>query len=756
MNFCRAMPVWLEGCEKELNSFCVFGARFKKAENAELAITACNMYQVFLNGEFIGCGPARAAHGYFRIDKFPLNKLKEENIIFIEVAGYNTLSYWQIDQPAFLQAEILSDGHPIIWSGKDFFVRRYIEREQKVSRFSYQRTASEVYTFLKNPICDYLNVDGFERAHIVAGGKTCERGVGYPLYNEVYPKKILETGRFFVEREEEEPNECFTNKRLKVYPPEEWVSYPAGFVSSLSYEKRCIGNVVRKNEYIVYDLMRVQTGFIKMSLKATEESDILIVFDEIDMNDKNNRPADIRFNRNSCANILEYRLKKAGVYEHMSFEPYSARFLKLLVRKGSITEISLSVVTYENPDTKRFSFRCSDSRLQTIVEAAENTFKQNSVDLLTDCPSRERAGWLCDSYFLARCEKMFTGDNRVEQNFLENYALAPKLPNLPDGVLPMCYPADFENGSYIPNWMFFYIIEIYDCFLRTNDTSLVEKSREKVYGALKFFEKYKNSEGLLENLEGWIFVEWSKANDDDFVCGINYPSNMMYAKALNAAGKLYGDEKFLAESEKIKEKIRSRSFNGEFFEDNSIRENEKLIRTGHMSETCQYYAFFTGIATPTLYPELFETLTNKFGACRDERKVYPNVYKSNAFIGNYLRLMMLAEYGKKELLSKECAEYFYDMARRTGTLWENDSPYGSLNHGFAAYACNLLIDYVSGFKGCFGNVLIFSEAGSDIDCEIIIPVGKTEMKFSRKDGKESLKIPEGYTVHRRNKCDGCL
>ena len=129
--------------------------------------------------------------------------------------------------------------------------------------------------------------------------------------------------------------------------------------------------------------------------------------------------------------------------------------------------------------------------------------------------------------------------------------------------------------------------------MRTNDTSLVEKSREKVYGALKFFEKYKNSEGLLENLEGWIFVEWSKANDDDFVCGINYPSNMMYAKALNAAGKLYGDEKFLAESEKIKEKIRSRSFNGEFFEDNSISGERKINPYGtherNLPVLCVFY-----------------------------------------------------------------------------------------------------------------------------------------------------------------------
>ena len=35
---------------------------------------------------------------------------------------------------------------------------------------------------------------------------------------------------------------------------------------------------------------------------------------------------------------------------------------------------------------------------------AIRTFAHNAVDLYSDCPSRERAGWLCDSYFSAKTE----------------------------------------------------------------------------------------------------------------------------------------------------------------------------------------------------------------------------------------------------------------------------------------------------------------------------------------------------------------
>ncbi|WP_289490291.1 hypothetical protein, partial [Klebsiella pneumoniae] len=49
--------------------------------------------------------------------------------------------------------------------------------------------------------------------------------------------------------------------------------------------------------------------------------------------------------------------------------------------------------------------------LQKIYDATVSTFRQNSTDIFMDCPSRERAGWLCDSFFTARVEKELTGES---------------------------------------------------------------------------------------------------------------------------------------------------------------------------------------------------------------------------------------------------------------------------------------------------------------------------------------------------------
>ncbi len=64
---------------------------------------------------------------------------------------------------------------------------------------------------------------------------------------------------------------------------------------------------------------------------------------------------------------------------------------------------------------------------------------------------------------------------------------------------------------------------------------------------------------------------------------------------------------------------------------------------------------------------------------------WKNVYPSNAFIGNYLRLELLYRYGEYEKLTENIKGYFSKMAEFTGTLWENDTPNASCNHGFASH-----------------------------------------------------------------------
>ena len=85
---------------------------------------------------------------------------------------------------------------------------------------------------------------------------------------------------------------------------------------------------------------------------------------------------------------------------------------------------------------------------------------------------------------------------------------------------------------------------------RSGDQEIVVDLEERIMGILNYFEPFENEEGLLEGLEGWVFVEWSRVND--WVQDVNYPSNMHYAAALETVARLYGRPELAEKAEKIR------------------------------------------------------------------------------------------------------------------------------------------------------------------------------------------------------------
>jgi alpha-L-rhamnosidase len=96
-------------------------------------------------------------------------------------------------------------------------------------------------------------------------------------------------------------------------------------------------------------------------------------------------------------------------------------------------------------------------------------------------------------------------------------------------------------------------------------------------------------------------------------------------------------------------------------------------------------AFFGGTATPETYPELWKKLIEEFTPDREEKGLYPEIDPSNAFIGLYVRLEALSQYGAYDVLMSNIEGFFAPMAKTTGTLWEDKYGAASCNHGFASH-----------------------------------------------------------------------
>ena len=170
--FVSAIPVWAENREKEKNLWLEFSTKISKSADIILALTGSCVYNVRINGNFIAFGPARCAHGFYRVDEINISEfLKQEtNEIKITVAGYNINSFYTLDQPSFLCAEIISGGKVVAATGKSgFFCREVNEHEQKVGKYSYQRTFVEIYDLNEHQKLEIKAVPTEEKNFIYRG-----------------------------------------------------------------------------------------------------------------------------------------------------------------------------------------------------------------------------------------------------------------------------------------------------------------------------------------------------------------------------------------------------------------------------------------------------------------------------------------------------------------------------------------------------------------------------------------------------------
>ena len=639
----------------------------KEADRLELY--GADIYTVTAGKKIISFGPERCAAGYARRRSV---KISGGEKIEVRVRAYGVTNYCVDFQKPYFAAEIYSGESLLLSADKLGFA--YIEKRRLTSmpRYSAQRAFTEGYDLgeterIKVPLYEVEPPVLLDGAH-----DPCK----YPAYTPEHLGREVFSGF-----DEIKPHRQSANR----------AEVPIGEFSVEEWIKKAV-----RLGYIQENL-RLRTekcGLLSFEISAETDGELVLFFEEICPDGK-------WIFRRAGNNDFVYIKYPAGKSNITVGEPFAVKEIRLVHADGA--RISPTLIGVENNKASCVGVQ-GDKRVERVFEAARNTFMQNATDIFMDCPGRERAGWLCDSYFTAIAERLFTGKNTIERAYLENYILA-KTPEVAEGMLPMCFPGEHVNGRYIPNWAMWFVIELWDRQKRCGDTELVRLAREKVYGIYNFFERFKNEYGLLENLESWVFIEWSICNDDDHVCGVNYPSNMLYAFMLDKIADLYEDEKLHVEAENIRKCIVKLAFDGKFFVDNAIRENGVLVNCAtHLSETCQYYALFMGLDCTEEFKEM---MIRDFGPLRTD--AYPEVGRSNMFIGNYLRFFWLLSLGERERTLHECLEYFDKMASSTGTLWEHDRATASCNHGFASVAAHIMLSALFGYETVKDGMPIFKK-----------------------------------------------
>ena len=110
----------------------------------------------------------------------------------------------------------------------------------------------------------------------------------------------------------------------------------------------------------------------------------------------------------------------------------------------------------------------------------------------------------------------------VEKCYLENYLLPDHFANMPDGMIPKVAirpPLRWAvtltgDCGFWSNWNNTF-------FAGSGGTTSLSRHSARGCSGCDYFKPFQNGDELLEKLDGWVFIEWSKSND--YVKDVSYP-----------------------------------------------------------------------------------------------------------------------------------------------------------------------------------------------------------------------------------------
>lgn len=323
----------------------------------------------------------------------------------------------------------------------------------------------------------------------------------------------------------------------------------------------------------VVDFGQNMAGWIKLQVEASAGAEVCLRFSESVYPDGSidvlsagvNYLHGIQTDRYICSG------KGMEVWEPR-FTYHGFRYVEVTARDVPLDSVKLTAVVVHNDLKPRGTFTSSERLLSRIFEMAAWTLRSNLHGIVSDCPTRERCGWLGDAHIVAD----FLNYQYEAESFLRKL-MADIVASLgkADGTFDGCevdarIPANIAPGKRYclqarPDWGAAMIAIPYSAWLFSGKTEIVEQYS----GAMEDWLAA-TWEGAREGLIPDGFGDWCPPGSITPVeTAPELTSSILYFRALGqmleikrALGQTSSLAAFEARRECVAEAIHSKYFNG--------------------------------------------------------------------------------------------------------------------------------------------------------------------------------------------------
>jgi alpha-L-rhamnosidase len=561
---------------------------------AVLQITCNGTYRIWLNGTFIGRGPAHSGTESKRVDRIELDAamLREENELIIECI-------WFPYKTAFCPPSLpgawcrLEFGNQSVELDETWECCEHPSYRKNTVRRSPALTQEEHYDARKEVL-----LDGEVWATPVAvPGQTAvwphliERGIPFLAETLVRPAAVVKTAE--ISPEEFSPDswpgfsiQSLAANLLKEMPEEHTVTR----VEDAKALCRADGDPAvvfqsswldptqpnQKNTTIILDFGEELAGYFCLDVEGNEGAVIDVAYAEF-----------MKYGRVPAlthqVHYADRYILKEGRQFHEVNDWKGFRYVQLtirhLTRPLKIYGAFARKVSY--PYVNRDEFWVEDEMLNRIWDICDRGRRVCSQDRFVDCPWREQAPWLLDAWLAGN---VVYGDPRLRAKTIEDFMLSQN----EDGS----FPTASYSKSFCHDQSFTLPAIIEQQFCETQDMTLLEKTLPALRRFYEWVDTRCNPAGLIEKI-GPVHLDWAHFPDKAGCLSI---LNGLFGWSLQSVARMAvkaGDNELESYCARRRKELKAAA-NASFWDKDKQMVRDSLAEEPHFSEQAQAISVLAG------------------------------------------------------------------------------------------------------------------------------------------------------------------
>ena len=239
-----------------------------------------------------------------------------------------------------------------------------------------------------------------------------------------------------------------------------------------------------KTSYVL-DYGQNMQGFVRLDTQGTAGVSYFIEYSELLEDDGDIRPVTTAHCPTST-----YTLSGGNDTFQPRFFYTGFRYIKVTPSDGSVIDPNRFTACFASDDLEQTGyFESSNERLNTVFRLYLMSQRSNLMGNYTDCPQREKNGWLGDASVTKEAAAMVLGDYSTAEAFLETMLMDIKPDGRPQVVVPVFSTGESGAQDDI-TWASAYFVFPYELYMATGDTYYIERSYQDLLRVFEYAKSY--------------------------------------------------------------------------------------------------------------------------------------------------------------------------------------------------------------------------------------------------------------------------